>query len=58
MRDHSLSLHVLTEERPCEDREKVAVYKPGGKVSLKPTLTAPGSRTSSLQNCGKYISVD
>lgn len=47
-------ISIQAEERPCEDRELMAISKANRKASeeTNPAVT-PQSQTSSLQHCGK-----
>ena len=43
---------------PCRGRHRreTAVHQPGGKLSPEPDRAGPGSSTSELQNCEKWVS--
>ena len=48
---------IRMEERPCEGREKMAIYKPKKRPQKKSICQSLGIRLLDFRNVRKYISI-
>ena len=52
-----MQTYICMEERPCEGREKMAIYEPKKRPQKKSICQSLGIRLLDFRNMRKYISI-